>query len=258
MPPTKIWVKNKIKKATNHPIKITNYRGNIQLCQATALHLTTPSKKITMKSVIAIFTLFLGSVEAFAPYAATGARTSIAISASSFEQELGSQPPLGFWDPLNLVYQQDQERFDRLRYVEIKHGRISMLAILGHITTTAGIHLPGNIDKAGTAFSSIPTGIKGLSQIPNEGLLQMVAFIGFLEVFVMKDVTGSGEFGGDFRNKVDFGGWDRFSEEEKMNKRAIELNQGRAAQMGILAMMVHEKIGGDPYIINALVGHPTV
>ena len=32
----------------------------------------------------------------------------------------------------------DQERFDRLRYVETKHGRISMLAILGHLVTTAG------------------------------------------------------------------------------------------------------------------------
>lgn len=26
-------------------------------------------------------------------------------------------------------------------------------------------------------------------------------------------------------------------------KRAVELNQGRAAQMGILALMVHEKLG---------------
>jgi hypothetical protein len=28
-----------------------------------------------------------------------------------------------------------------------------------------------------------------------------------------------------------------------MRKRAIELNQGRAAQMGILGLMVHEKLG---------------
>jgi hypothetical protein len=28
-----------------------------------------------------------------------------------------------------------------------------------------------------------------------------------------------------------------------MSKRAIELNQGRAAQMGILALMVHEQLG---------------
>ena len=40
---------------------------------------------------------------------------------------------------------EDQARFDRLRFVELKHGRISMLAILGHIVTSAGIRLPGEI-----------------------------------------------------------------------------------------------------------------
>lgn len=52
----------------------------------------------------------------------------------SFENELGAQAPLGFWDPLYWLEDADQERFDRLRYVEIKHGRICMLAVLGHIT----------------------------------------------------------------------------------------------------------------------------
>jgi Chlorophyll A-B binding protein len=58
----------------------------------------------------------------------------------------------------------------------------------------------------------------------------------------MKDIIG-GEFVGDFRNGfIDFG-WDSFDAETKMSKRAIELNQGRAAQMGILALMVHEQLG---------------
>ena len=85
----------------------------------------------------------------------------------------------------------------------------------------------------------------------------MIAFIGFLEVFVMKDVKGNGEFPGDFRNGMDFG-WSKYSDEEKMKKRAIELNQGRAAQMGILGLMVHEQLGGDPYVLNSLLGYPTV
>jgi Chlorophyll A-B binding protein len=58
----------------------------------------------------------------------------------------------------------------------------------------------------------------------------------------MKDITG-GEFVGDFRNgALDFG-WDKLDEATKLKKRAIELNQGRAAQMGLLALMVHDKIG---------------
>jgi Chlorophyll A-B binding protein len=73
----------------------------------------------------------------------------------------------------------------------------------------------------------------------------------------MKDVPGTGnEFVGDFRNGyIDFG-WDTFSEEEKLSKRAIELNNGRAAQMGILGLMVHELIiplGYDPDL--PIIGH---
>jgi len=77
-----------------------------------------------------------------------------ASSTSSFASALGAQPPLGFWDPLGLLKDADQERFDRLRTVELKHGRISMLAVLGHLTTTAGVHLPGDI-AFGVPFSSV-------------------------------------------------------------------------------------------------------
>jgi len=44
----------------------------------------------------------------------------------SFENEIGAQPPLGFWDPLGLLNEADQARFDRLRTVETKHGRIGI------------------------------------------------------------------------------------------------------------------------------------
>mmetsp|Transcript_21191 Transcript_21191/g.29690 ORF Transcript_21191/g.29690 Transcript_21191/m.29690 type:complete len:212 (-) Transcript_21191:434-1069(-) len=211
-----------------------------------------------MKLATVLSTLLVaGSASAFVP--ASTKVTSVSLSAS-FEEELGAQKPLGFWDPLNFLLDQDQERFDRLRYVELKHGRIAMLAVLGHITTSSGHFLPGNIDYSGTAFSSIKTGVAGLSDIPTEGLLQIVAFIGFLELFVMKDVTGNSQFEGDFRNGFDIGrfAWDNYSEEEKLEKRAIELNNGRAAQMGILGLMVHEMMGGDPYVINSLLGYPTI
>jgi len=203
---------------------------------------------------LAILASLLTATAAFAP--ATQKATSTALNA--FESELGAQKPLGFWDPLGLLNDADQDRFDRLRYVEVKHGRIAMLAVLGHITTSSGHHLAGNIDNAGTAFSSIKTGLGGIGDIPQEGLLQILAFIGFLEIFVMKDVNGTGDFPGDFRNGFDLGKWDKYTEEEKMQKRAVELNNGRAAQMGILGLMVHEKIGGDPYIINNLFGYHTV
>merc|ERR1712051_326524 len=168
-----------------------------------------------------------------------------------FEDELGAQPPLGFFDPLGMLADADQERFDRLRYVELKHGRICQLAFLGQIVTRGGVHLSGSIDQAGHSFDSYPNGIAALfgeNAIPTAGLLQIIAFVGFLELGVMKDVTGEAEFPGDFRNgALDFG-WDSFGPQTKLQKRAIELNNGRAAMMGILGLMMHEQIEGNPVI----------
>jgi Chlorophyll A-B binding protein len=190
-----------------------------------------------MKCVL-LASLIAGAA-AFAP--AQMQKTSTALN-MAFENELGAQPPLGFFDPLGLVADGDQAKFDRLRYVEIKHGRICMLAVAGYLTQEAGVRLPGDIDYSGLAFADVPNGFKALTTIQPAGIGQIVAFIGFLELAVMKDITG-GEFIGDFRNgALDFG-WDSFDAETKMQKRAIELNQGRAAQMGILALMVHEQLG---------------
>ena len=61
-----------------------------------------------------------------------------------------------------------------------------------------------------------------------------------------------GDGAGDFRNgALDFG-WDKLSAETKLKKRAIELNNGRAAQMGILGLMVHEKLGGSIPIVGEM------
>jgi len=194
-----------------------------------------------------ILATLLSAAAAFAPAKQAAQTTAL----SAFENELGAQEPIGFYDPWGFLVDADQERFDRLRYVELKHGRISMLAFVGQLTTRAGIHLPGSIDVDGDSFDSYPDGLAALfgeDAIPMAGLLQIVAFVGALELFVMKDVTGEAEFPGDFRNgALDFG-WDTFGPETQLRKRAIELNNGRAAMMGILGLMMHEQIPGNPVI----------
>mmetsp|Transcript_47749 Transcript_47749/g.57812 ORF Transcript_47749/g.57812 Transcript_47749/m.57812 type:complete len:204 (-) Transcript_47749:108-719(-) len=190
-----------------------------------------------------------------AAFAPSGLNVRSSALKMAFESEVGAQPPLGFFDPLGLLNDADQERFDRLRYVELKHGRVCQLAFLGQIITRAGIHLPGDIDYSGHSFDSYPDGLAaiwGPDAIPQAGLAQLIIFIGFLELGVMKDITGTGEFPGDFRNGfIDFG-WDSFDEETKLSKRAIELNNGRAAQMGILGLMVHEQLGGSLPLVGEM------
>ena len=205
-----------------------------------------------MKLVIAA--LLAGSAAAFAPAQVAKATTAL----TAYESELGAQAPLGFFDPLGLLTDANQDQFERLRYVEIKHGRIAQLAFLGQITTRSGIHLSGDIDYSGHSFNSFPNGLAAISgpdAISTAGLLQIIAFIGVLETFVMKDSAEGaepGDFPGDFRNgALDFG-WDKFDEKTKLYKRGIELNNGRAAMMGILGLMVHEQLGSNMPIIGQL------
>ena len=52
----------------------------------------------------------------------------------AFENELGVQDPVGFWDPAGFTADGSVENFKRRRQTELKHGRISMLATMGYIT----------------------------------------------------------------------------------------------------------------------------
>lgn len=183
-----------------------------------------------MKSVI-IASLIAGAA-AFAP-AQNSARTSVAVNAD-LSGEIGAQPPLGFWDPLNVCNDGDQDLFDNLRYVELKHGRVAMLAITGYLVTKNGVRLPG--------YEDVPAGFAALKEMPKSAWMYTAFTVACLEI-VMRDATGESEFAGDFRNgAIDFG-WDKQSDDWKRKKRSIELNNGRAAQMGILGLMVHESMG---------------
>jgi len=204
------------------------------------IKLTRHSKK--MFRTLAIVASFIGA-SAFAP--ASRVATSSALK-MSFEDAIGAQAPLGFWDPLGLLADADQERFDRLREVETKHGRIAQLAILGHLVTTAGYRLPTSLTP-GYDLSKVKTGLAALTDLPVEAIFGTLLTVALIEggYAARKDEIEEAQ--------LKASGWD----EETINKKlAIELNNGRAAQMGILALMVHEKLNNDPYVINSLLGYP--
>lgn len=168
----------------------------------------------------------------------------------NFESEVGAQAPLGFWDPLGLLKDADQDRFDRLRFVELKHGRIAMLGVVGYLVQQ-NYRFPGTIDLEGHQFADLPNGFGGLASVPALGLLQIFLSIGWWELKGWKQVEGStpGDFGIKYLDYIK-------TDEQKAQKRAVELNNGRAAMMGLLALMVHEKLDGHPFVINDLLGFP--
>ncbi|KAL7556190.1 hypothetical protein ACA910_000942 [Epithemia clementina (nom. ined.)] len=191
--------------------------------------------------VVAVLLALVGAAAAFSTSAQQG-RASTAIAAKPFADALGAQAPLGLWDPLGLIADGNTVKFDALREREIKHGRVAMLAVVGYLTTAAGIRFPGAED--------IPDGLKAFPALleTKDGmnvLMQMVAFFVVAEI-VNRDASwldNKAEFVGDYRNgALDFG-WDSLDEATKLKKRAIELNNGRAAQMGIFGLVVHEIIG---------------
>jgi len=164
------------------------------------------------------------------------------------ETELGATGPLGYWDPLGLALKQP-EKFQRWRAVEIKHGRIAMMATTGYIVQEV-LRWPGYLStSANVKFADLPNGILALKGVPPLGLAQIFVFIGLMEIATWKFYEGEwpgsvpegkapGDVAGDF--------WVRYSDpEEKATKLTIELNNGRAAMMGITGMLMHDHITGS-------------
>ena len=60
----------------------------------------------------------------------------------AFENELGVQAPVGFWDPVGFTSDGDVASFKRRRSVELKHGRISMMATMGVLIASKAIGFP--------------------------------------------------------------------------------------------------------------------
>ncbi len=167
----------------------------------------------------------------------------------TYYSEIGAQPPLGFFDPLGILNDADQARFDSLRNTELKHGRISMLAVLGHIVTSKGDRLPGEI-AYGVKFTDVKSGLAAFDTIPAAGLMQLFFFIGLMELGYS---TRAAEIEAKCEKEMANRKW---NEATIRKKKSIELNNGRAAQMGILGLMVHEKLDNNPYVLNSMFGAP--
>merc|ERR1740123_353524 len=163
------------------------------------------------------------------------------VQLRAFENELGVQAPVGFWDPAGFAADGDAENFTRRRETEIKHGRISMLATMGYITPEIVGKLPGSLSPSkGLAFADIPNGLGAISKVPTLGWAQIVAYCAFCEVSGMNNRSDApGDFGWKVLTSAD--------PEEKNKKLAAELANGRLAMMAIIGMFFQDGLTGSAW-----------
>merc|ERR1719251_472364 len=161
----------------------------------------------------------------------------------AFEDELGVQPPVGFWDPLEFTKDGNEELFKRRRSVEIKHGRVSMLATMGYMTPELVGKLPGFLSpSAGLKFADIPNGLAAISKVPGAGWAQIAAYFGFVEFSGGFDDYKTGT-PGDYGFKV----LTSSDPEEKTKKLSAELANGRLAMMAIIGMFFQDGLTGSAW-----------
>merc|ERR1712118_617319 len=154
----------------------------------------------------------------------------------AFENELGVQPPVGFWDPLGFTAEGNAEDFARRRQTEIKHGRVSMLACMGYITPELTGKLPGYLSPSmGLKFADIPNGLGAISKVPLAGWGQILAYGAFCELS-QDQSPGTPGAKGDFGFKV----LTSSDPAEKEKKLAAEIANGRLAMMAIIGMFFQD------------------
>ena len=122
------------------------------------------------------------------------------------------------FDPLGLG--STDAKMDRYTQVEIKHGRVAMIAVMGYIMPEL-FRFPGC-----EAFSH---GLGALESIPLEGWVQLVALVGAHEVLVKPREGGMGP--SDFGLGTEL--LDGIDDEELERKQTSERNNGRLAMIAI-------------------------
>merc|ERR1711933_671745 len=145
---------------------------------------------------------------------------------------------------------EDTEGLARRRAVEIKHGRISMMAFLGMMVQELGITFPGSLTLDGSVqFSDIlkdGMGFPALANVPTFGLAQILLFGGIAETVAMpaSQYTGGPQNlpgGYDGSAGTIPGGYPGQIEDPEARDRAlnVEIQNGRAAMLGVTGCMMH-------------------
>jgi len=236
---------------------------------------------------LAILSTLLGPCAAFTASSFTGAgiqitnptttpTTTLKMETMADLEDLALKlnPIVPRFDPLGLSTSNfwggtQEETIGFIREAEIKHGRIAMFAFVGYLATANGVHFDWAMSLDGSKFPDTTNPPEAWDAIPDGGKLQIFAFVGFLEFW--REVNSEkhymrggkpGEFP-DFDSKIIPGGslnlYDPFgiarkqTTEDKATGLIKELNNGRAAMLGIIAFVSEAKIPGSVPLLKGLI-----
>jgi len=145
-----------------------------------------------------------------------------------------------FWDPAGLAKGKSEEQLLEWRAVELKHGRVAMLACLGWFHVAGGWHPIGDA-AARTRVSDNP--LVNVTQLPMAGAWQVVFTIMCLEwltTYVCKPPAGK---------PWDILGWTpviAFEDgQDWKDSQLKELNNGRLAMIGIVGLIAQDLTTGQ-------------
>jgi len=218
-----------------------------------------------------------GAGSAQAPRAAT-AKMEAPESLKSLAKALN--PAVGYYDPLKLGEAEFWEQGNDatvgfLRHAEIKHGRVAMAAFVGYCIQSNGIVFPwkltGALSHSDIAAAGSPP--EQWDALPTASKLQILIFIGILEYWgeasyiLEQDGTKHYMRGGvpgkfptfdKLPHPVPFNLYDPFKFNAKKSRAKLdksllaEVNNGRLAQLGIMAFLAEQKVPGSVPVLSAL------
>ncbi|CAJ1386333.1 unnamed protein product [Effrenium voratum] len=219
----------------------TTRTGNLRASVSAATPASAPVSGLEASTAMAVAGT---AIAAFASRKASAAnRKHQLVALTAFENELGVQAPVGFWDPAGFTADGSTENFARRRQTELKHGRISMLATMGYITPEITGKFPGYLSpSAGLKFADVPNGLAAISKVPAAGWGQILAYMAFCEVS-QDQSAGTPAAAGDFGFKV----LTASDPEAKKTKLAAELANGRLAMMAIIGMFFQDGLTGSAW-----------
>eukprot|EP00435_Cladocopium_sp_Y103_P073699 s395_g44.t1 len=156
----------------------------------------------------------------------------------AFENELGAQAPLGFWDPLGLSSDGNLYSFKRRRSA-LNKCRMFVFAApeatMGYITPEVAGKFPGYLSPSNKLlFSDIPNGLAAISKVPLAGWIQILGYCAYCEISAGYDADITKRTPGDMGwNPPIFSGNDPETKTRRLN---AELANGRLAMMAIIGM----------------------